>query len=228
MIGSSSAGWACSRRVLERHRAGDLERHLRGVDRVVRAVVERARARPSSGSPRPRRCASPPTIALLDRGDEAGGDHAALDRVHELEARRRPAAARSRCGSRRTGRGRRSASCSGRAPCALPLIVSRYGTRGGFRFTSAPKRSFMPLDDHLDVDLRQAGDDLLAGLRVAVEVDRRVLLLEAAQRRDRPSPRRPSPWARSRTPSPAPGSGGSASVIVRSAPRPARRRRASP
>ncbi len=38
------------------------------------------------------------------------------------------------------------------------------------------------VDDHLDVDLREAGDDLLAGLRVAVEVDRRVLLLEAAQR----------------------------------------------
>jgi hypothetical protein len=38
------------------------------------------------------------------------------------------------------------------------------------------------VDDHLDVHLRQAGDDLLAGLVVAVQVDRRVLLLEAAQR----------------------------------------------
>ena len=38
-----------------------------------------------------------------------------------------------------------------------------------------------PVDDHLDVDLRQAGDDLLAGLLVAVQVDRRVLLLQAAQ-----------------------------------------------
>ena len=52
-------------------------------------------------------------------------------------------AARSRCGSRRTGRGRRSASCSGRAPWRLPLIVSRYGTRGGFSSTSTPKRSFI-------------------------------------------------------------------------------------
>ena len=48
--------------------------------------------------------------------------------------------------------------------------------------TSTPKRALQPLDDHLDVDLREPGDDLLAGLRVAVQVDRRVLLLEAAQR----------------------------------------------
>ena len=38
-----------------------------------------------------------------------------------------------------------------------------------------------PVDDHLDVDLRQAGHDLLAGLLVAVQVDRRVLLLQAPQ-----------------------------------------------
>ena len=42
-----------------------------------------------------------------------------------------------------------------------------------------------PVDDHLDVDLGQPGDDLLAGLRVAVDVERRVLLLEAAERRGR-------------------------------------------
>ena len=39
------------------------------------------------------------------------------------------------------------------------------------------------VDDDLDVDLREPGDDLVAGLRVAVQVDRRVLLLQAAQRR---------------------------------------------
>ena len=38
------------------------------------------------------------------------------------------------------------------------------------------------VDDHFDVHLREAGHDLLAGLRVAVQVDRRVLLLQAAQR----------------------------------------------
>ncbi len=39
-----------------------------------------------------------------------------------------------------------------------------------------------PVDDHLDVHLREPGDDLLAGLLVAVQVDRRVLLLQAPQR----------------------------------------------
>src|SRR4029078_2539163 len=38
-----------------------------------------------------------------------------------------------------------------------------------------------PADDHLDVDLREPGNDLLARLRVAMEVYRRVLLLEAPQ-----------------------------------------------
>ena len=38
------------------------------------------------------------------------------------------------------------------------------------------------VDDHLDVHLREPGDDLLAGLLIAVQVDRRILLLQAAQR----------------------------------------------
>ena len=40
-----------------------------------------------------------------------------------------------------------------------------------------------PLDDHLDVDLGQPGDDLLAGLRVAVHVEGRVLLAQPPHRR---------------------------------------------
>ncbi len=42
-----------------------------------------------------------------------------------------------------------------------------------------------PLDDHLDVDLGEAGDDLLAGLRVAVDVEGRVLLGQPPHRRRR-------------------------------------------
>ena len=42
-----------------------------------------------------------------------------------------------------------------------------------------------PLDQHLDVDLGQAGDDLLAGLRVAVDVEGRVLLAQPPHRRRR-------------------------------------------
>ena len=41
-----------------------------------------------------------------------------------------------------------------------------------------------PIDDHFDVHLGQPGDDLLPGLRIAMQVDRRVLLLQAAQRRE--------------------------------------------
>ena len=52
-----------------------------------------------------------------------------------------------------------------------------------------------PLDRDLDVHLREAGEQLLAGLLVAAEVERRVLLGEAAQRRSPSSPRRPSPSA---------------------------------
>ncbi len=72
-----------------------------------------------------------------------------------------------------------------------------------------------PVDDHLDVDLGQPGDDLLAGLRVAVDVERRVLLLEAPHRASPPSPRRPSTSARRRTPSPAPGRSSGGNEIAR-------------
>ena len=42
-----------------------------------------------------------------------------------------------------------------------------------------------PLDRDLDVDLGEAGDDLLAGLRVAVDVEGRVLLGQPPHRRGR-------------------------------------------
>ena len=49
--------------------------------------------------------------------------------------------ARSRCGSRRTARARRSASCGGRGPSPSGGSSPGTGTRGGFRLTSTPKRS---------------------------------------------------------------------------------------
>ena len=45
-----------------------------------------------------------------------------------------------------------------------------------------PEAAPQPVDDHLDMHLREAGDDLLPGLRVTVQIDRRVLFLEAPQR----------------------------------------------
>ena len=137
--------------------------------------------------------------SLLDRGDEAAGDRAALDRVHELEA------------------------ASGLARLDLDVAVAELAAAAGLLLVAAvclgglsdrlevghlrrvkldlgAEAALHPLDDHLDVDLRQARDDLLAGLRVAVDVERRVLLFEAVDRRRRPSPRRPWSSPRKRTP----------------------------
>ena len=55
--------------------------------------------------------------------------------------------------------------------------------------------ALQPVDRDLDVHLRHARDELLAGLRVAAELERRVLLARGGGARSRPSPRRPSPSA---------------------------------
>ena len=127
MIGSSSVGSRLLVGVLERHRAGDLERHLRRVDGVVRAVDE------PDADALDRRAGELAVRhrlldALVDRRPEALRDHAADDLVDELVADVALAAARSRSGSRRTGRGRRSASCSGPArapPCGSSRRTAR-------------------------------------------------------------------------------------------------------
>ena len=81
----AAAGLAWLGRFLERHRAGDLERHLGAVDVVVRA----------EGEPGPHvdeRVAGEHAAlhrlldAGVDRGDVLAGDHAALDLVDELVA----------------------------------------------------------------------------------------------------------------------------------------------
>ena len=78
----------------------------------------------------------------------------------------------------RTARDRRSASCSGRAPSRA--CGSTPGTgRAGVQVDLAPAL-LHPVDDHLDVDLGESGDDLLARLLIAVDVERRVLLHETA------------------------------------------------
>ena len=86
----------------------------------------------------------------------------------------------------------------GRAADRLPV-----GNARRVQLDLGAEAALHPLDDHLDVDLGQAGDDLLAGLRVAVDVERRVLLGRAGAPPPPPSPRRPSTSARRRTPSPA-------------------------
>ena len=119
--------------------------------------------------------------ALLDGRDEPARDHAALDRVHELE----PGAVRRRLDLD-------VAVGELAAPAGL-LLVAGVRLRGALdrlavghvrrvELHLGAEALLHPVDDHLDVDLRDPREDLLAGLRVAVEVDRRVLLLEAADR----------------------------------------------
>ena len=119
--------------------------------------------------------------ALLDGGDEALRDRSSLDLVDELEAR-------ARLG------GRDLDVAVAELPAATGLLLVApvgLGGRAHGLLVGNPRRVELdlgaealahPVDDHLDVDLGQPGDDLLAGLAVAVDVERRVLLLEAADR----------------------------------------------
>ena len=109
---------------MHRHRAGDLEGHLRGVDRVVGAVEEphaHALHRVAGDGAVLHRLAH----ALLDRRDEARRDDAALDLVDELEASP-PLGSGSidDVAVAELAAAAASASCGG--PCALawPRIVS--------------------------------------------------------------------------------------------------------
>jgi hypothetical protein len=72
------------------------------------------------------------------------------------------------------------------APVGLGRLADRLliGNPRGLQVHLGAEPRLQPLDDHLDVDLGEPGDDLLAGLWIAVKVDRRVLLLEAPERRE--------------------------------------------
>ena len=70
------------------------------------------------------------------------------------------------------------------APVRLGGAADRLlvGHAWGLQRDLHPEALAQTVDDHLHVHLREARHDLLAGLRVAVQVDRGVLLLQAAQR----------------------------------------------
>ena len=69
-------------------------------------------------------------------------------------------------------------------PCASvdALIVSRYGIRGGFRFTSTPNRRFSFATVTSMCSCPWPDEQQLLGLRIAAVVDRRVFLLEPVHR----------------------------------------------
>ena len=154
---------------------------------------------------------------LLDGGDERARDHAALDLVHELEARRGPrdrSAVRSRCGSRRTGRARPTASCAGRgrwrsresspgrAPAAASTSPPRRSARAGDR--RSPRRAPARVRRRSARPSAGRGAGRSSGPPPAGAAARRT-----------PSPRRPCSWARPRTPSPARAASDAASRSAR-------------
>ena len=118
---------------------------------------------------------------LLHRGDEALGDHPALDLVLELEA---PA------GRQRLDLDVAIAELAAAARLLLVAALGlglaldglHVGDAWGFQVDLRPKRSFIR-PDHLDVHLGQAGHDELARARIAVDIDGGVLVLQPAQRR---------------------------------------------
>ncbi len=111
---------------------------------------------PCTGAPASSPCAIASWIPLSTAGPEALRDDAADDLVDELVARRGRRSARARSGSRRTGPGRRSASCTRWRARDAERMVSRYGTRGWCSSTSTPNRRLARSTRDLDVHLRSS------------------------------------------------------------------------
>src|SRR5439155_21172633 len=151
-------------RVLEGHRAGDLERHLRGVDLVLLAVYE---PHLDSLYRRARKLAVLHRLldALVDGRPETLRDHAADDLVHELVA----GAFRKRLDH--------DLAVAELAATAGLLLVAVPGARlladrleiGDARLVQVDvhaEASTQPLDRDLDVYLAHPRKQLLAGLLV--------------------------------------------------------------
>ena len=167
--------------VLERHRRRDLERELVAVHRVERAVVERGLEvdeREARQHAFGRRLAD----ALLDTREEALRNRTADDLAPRTR-RPPPGSARARSTRRRTSRGHRSASCSGRGTLVVPRIVSRVRDRGRPGDDRGPELALEPLADDGDVRLADRPQDLLAGLAVRSTRARRLLVEHPLQRR---------------------------------------------
>src|SRR5205823_5217245 len=138
-------------RLLHRDRAGDLERHLGGVDRVIGAVVD-ADADVLDRIAGHDAFVHSLDYALLDGGNEAGGYYAALERVDGLEPRAR---------LERLDLDVAVAELA--APAALLLVAAMGLGRLSDRFLVGNARRLEvdlgaeallePLHDHLDVDL---------------------------------------------------------------------------
>src|SRR5581483_11914116 len=168
-------------RALERHRAGDLERHLRRVDGVVRAVDEQD-ADALDGRAGELAVEHRLLDSLVDRRTEALRDDAADDLVDELV----PGVARDRLEDDVAVAVLASAArlllvLALRARLLADRLEVRHPLLAELDVDAEP--ALQTLDGDLDMHLAHAGDELLARLLVAPERQRRILLGEPAERR---------------------------------------------
>jgi hypothetical protein len=176
---------------LEQDRVGALEglAHRQGPGRPegvlggvhgVRGPVEEPHADAAHREAAERPLAEGVLTAPGHRRDEAPGDDAALDLVHELEV----------VAVQRLDGDVAVAELAAPARLLLVAAVRRGRAADGLAVGDArrpqihldPEARAQAVHRHLDVDLREPGDDLLARLRVPVQVERRVLLLQALER----------------------------------------------
>ena len=167
-------------RILDRHRAGDLERHLRGVHLVVRAVEQRhldVDHRVARVDARVERLAD----ALVDRLDVLARDGAADDLVDELVAGALLAGLDLDDGVAVLAL---AAGLAHEAAVALAAPADGLAV-GDLRLADVGRDLELadhPVDEHVEVQLAHAGDEGLAGLLVRLDAERRVLLGQALQR----------------------------------------------
>ena len=180
MIGSRSTGLALRRASLKAIDAGDLERHLRGVDVVVLAVGEdgpHVDGRVAGEHARVERLLD----AGVDRGDVLLRDAAAGDLVDELVA---AAGAGGLEVDRDLGVLARAA---GLLLVRVRVLDDGLGDRlavGHLRLADGGvdlELAEHAVDDHLEVQLAHAGDDGLAGVLVGADLEGRVLLGQAEE-----------------------------------------------
>ena len=179
MIGSRIAGVGLADAVLDGHRAGDLEGHLRGVDLVERAVDQgrlQVDHREPGHHPAGQRVADP----LLDRLPELLRNRSADDLRLELDA---GAALERLDGDHGVAVLALATGLAHEAALALGGLADRLAVADlrpadvGLDLELAQH----PVDDHLEVQLAHAGDARLARLLVAADAEGRVLLAEALE-----------------------------------------------
>src|SRR4051794_221948 len=167
-----------ARGLLEDHRAGDLEGHLRGVDLVVLAVEQR-------GLDAHDRVAGEDAVlhgvldAVVDRGDVLLRDPTTGDGVLELVGRRVPADGQRGEGDLHL---RELAGTTGLLLVRVVVLLDRTADRlavGDLRLADVGldlELTPHPVDEDLQVELAHAGDDRLAGLLVQLDLEGGVLL----------------------------------------------------